>query len=131
MKNLIVLFLMLSVAAFAGEKKSTDKATAQKNKMGHSAEMMKSGPGHAMISVPTLQCNNCVNTVTAAVKKVDGVESVKVDLDKKIAHVNFDAKKVKVADIEKAIAAAGYDANKVKRDEKAHAKLPQCCQSKK
>ena len=30
--------------------------------------------------------------------------------------------------IEKAIAAAGYDANETKRDKKAYARLPKCCQ---
>ncbi|NIA28999.1 MAG: hypothetical protein GWP06_03690 [Actinobacteria bacterium] len=117
MKTLITLALLLSVAAFAGEKKEQ-----------HKMDMSK--PGHAMINVPTIQCDNCVKTVTAAVKKVDGVESIKIDLDKKVAHVNFDPKKVKLADIEKAIAASGYDANNVKRNKKAHDALSPCCQSK-
>ncbi len=117
MKKLIAFALLLSVAAFAGEKKEQHK-------------MDMSHPGHAMINVPTVLCDNCVKTVTTAVKKVDGVESITIDLDKKIAHVNFDPDKVKLIDIEKAIAASGYDANNIKRDEKAHANLPKCCQSK-
>ncbi|NOY57686.1 MAG: heavy-metal-associated domain-containing protein [Calditrichaeota bacterium] len=117
MKKLIALALLLSVAAFAGDKKDQHK-------------MDMSHPGHAMISVPTVQCDNCVKTITAAVKKVDGVKSIKIDLEKKVAHVNFDAKKVQVADIRNAIAAAGYDADDVKRVEKVYDALPKCCQSK-
>ena len=119
MKKLIALVLLLTVAAFAGDKKD--------HKAGDMHKMSKAG--HAMISLPTIQCDNCVKTVTAAVNKVKGVESIKIDLDKKVAHVNFDAKKVRVEEIRKAIAAAGYDADDVKRDEKAHAALPKCCQS--
>ncbi len=116
MRHLIALLVLFGVAGYAqhdhghGQKKETPK-------------------GHAMISVPTIQCETCVQTVEAAVKKVEGVKSVKVDLKEKIAHVNFDAEKTNQQKIEKAIAAAGYDANKTKRDEAAHAKLPKCCQS--
>jgi len=120
MKTIIALALMLTVAVFAGDKKGYD----------HNKEMHDhmSKAGHVMINVPTVKCNSCVKTVTTAVKKIDGVESIKIDLEKKVAHVNFDAKKVKPADIRKAIAASGYDADDVKRDEKAHANLPKCCQ---
>ena len=117
MKKLIVLALMLTVAAFAGEKKGQ-----------HKMDMSKGG--HVMINVPTVQCDNCVKTVTTALDKIDGVESVKIDLEKKVAHIKFDAKKVKADDLRKAIVAAGYDADDIKRDEKAHDALPQCCQSK-
>jgi len=117
MKKLIVLVMMLTVAAFAGEKKNM-----------HNMDMSKGG--HVMINVPTVQCDHCVKTVTGAMDKVDGVESVKIDLEKKMAHINYDAKKVKADDIRKAISSAGYDADDVKRDEKVHDALPACCQSK-
>jgi copper chaperone CopZ len=121
----LVLMLMLSVGASAADKKADVKAAQES---GHHAAMM-SDSSHAMISVPTVLCDNCVKTVTEALKKLDGVDSVRIDLGKKIAHVNFNGKKVKVIDIKKAIAAAGYDADDIKRDEKAYAKLPKCCQS--
>jgi len=85
--------------------------------------------GHALIMLPTIQCDTCVETIKSAVEKVQGVQSVSVDLKKKMAHVNFDSTKTSREKIEKAIAAAGYDANKTKRDEKAYAKLPMCCKS--
>ncbi len=116
MRQVIALLLLLGVAAYAqhdhnhGQKKETPK-------------------GHAMISVPTIQCETCVQTVEVAVKKVEGVKSVSVDLKEKVAHVNFNAAKTNQQKIENAIAAAGYDANKTKRDEVAHYNLPKCCQS--
>jgi copper chaperone CopZ len=85
--------------------------------------------GHAMIMLPTMQCDTCAETIKSAVEKVQGVRSVSVDIKNKMAHVNFDPAKTSQEKIEKAVAAAGYDANKMKRDEKAYAKLPMCCKS--
>jgi len=115
MRQIIALLLLFSLAAYAQHD----------HNHGQKKEMPK---GHAMISIPTIQCETCVKTVQLAVKKLAGVKSVSVDLKKKIAHVNFDPAKISLEKIEKAIAAAGYDANDVKRDEVAHAKLPKCCQ---
>jgi len=131
MKKVLVLMMMLSIAAFAGDKKEHDHSAHQAEMKAHqhSQDSSKEVKDHVMISVPTIQCDNCVSTVEKAVKKLEGVESVTVDLEKKMAHINYDEKKVKVADIENAITASGYDANKKKRDEKAHNALPQCCQS--
>ncbi len=128
MKNILFLLLVLSFAAFAGT--AQDKSQADHNMNGKQAtHMMNESEGHSMISVPTIQCTSCVKTITAALEKVDGVEKVNIDLEKKVAHVNYDAKKVKLNDLEKTIAASGYDANDVKRDEEAHSKLMPCCQS--
>lgn len=115
MKQIMVL-LLLVITIFACEKQQDQKNVIPQ--------------AHAMISVPTIQCQTCVETIQSVVKKVDGVVSVTVDLKEKIAHVNFDASKTSQEKIEKAIAGAGYDANTTKRDEEAHAKLPACCQSK-
>jgi len=115
MKQVLVL-LLFAFTVFSCDRQHDHKSVIQQ--------------GHAMISVPTIQCQTCVETIQSAVKKVAGVISVSVDLKEKTAHVNFDATKTNQGKIEKAIAAAGYDANNTKRDEEAHAKLPTCCQSK-
>jgi periplasmic mercuric ion binding protein len=99
------------------------------NQHDHNAPQKQTQSSMVMISLPTMQCNTCVETIQKAVEKVEGVQSVSVDLKKKMAHVNFDPAKTSQEKIEKAIAAAGYDANETKRDEKAHARLPMCCQS--
>jgi copper chaperone CopZ len=81
-----------------------------------------------MISLPTLKCDLCAETVQKAVQKVAGVQSVAVDLRNKTAQVEFDSLKTSLSTIEKAVSAAGYDAGAVKRDPKAYAGLPKCCQ---
>ena len=116
MNRTILIMLMFAAIVFAGEKQDQ-------------AKMDMTGKGHVMIQVPTVQCESCVETITTALDKVDGIKSVHIDLDKKIAHINYDDKKIKVEDIRNAIAATGYDADDVKRDEKAHHALPMCCQS--
>jgi periplasmic mercuric ion binding protein len=82
---------------------------------------------HRMISLPTVKCDLCAETVQKSAQKVAGVQSVTVDLGNKTAHVAFDSTKTSLAAIEKAVSAAGYDAGAVKRDPKAYAGLPKCC----
>jgi copper ion binding protein len=113
-KTAVTLLFIAAIGCFSGTRQD------------HAKRVPK---GHAMIMLPTMQCDTCVETIKSAVEKVQGVQSVNVDLKKKMAHVNFDPAKTSQEKIEKAIAAAGYDANKIKRDEKAYAKLPMCCKS--
>jgi copper chaperone CopZ len=114
MKKTIVLSLLLISAAFFCMKRP---------------DAAKSLPlAHATVSLPTLRCTTCVETIQSALAKAPGVQSVTVDLKAKTARVAFDSLKTSLPKIEKAIAAIGYDANQTKRDEKAHAGLPGCCQ---
>lgn len=79
------------------------------------------------VKVPTVQCGSCENTISTALKKVDGVEGVKINLETKMAEVSFAPDKVTVAKIENAIVKSGYAANDKKADPKAYENLPQCC----
>ena len=81
----------------------------------------------AEMKLPTLQCGACSSTVEKALKKVDGVKSVKVDLDNKTAKVTFAAKVTGVPALEQAVVKAGYAANDKKADPKAYANLAECC----
>jgi copper ion binding protein len=120
----IIVFSMLFVVSWCFGGNQHDHNTRQNKTQSSPAK-----PKVAMISLPTMQCNTCVETIQKAVEKVEGVQAVNVDLKKKMAHVDFDPTKTSREKIEKAIAAAGYDANETKRDEKAHAALPACCRS--
>ena len=115
MKKIIVPLLFFAAAVCFGSIQDD-----------HTKQALK---GHAMISLLTIQCNTCMETIQKTVEKVEGVQSIRIDLKTKTAHVNFDPAKTSLDKIEKAIGAAGYDANQTMRDEKAHAKLPECCQS--
>ncbi|MBX7151441.1 heavy-metal-associated domain-containing protein [bacterium] len=81
----------------------------------------------AVIKLPSAICGECANTITTAVKKVNGVNSIMVDTDTKLATVEFIPAMAKVSDIEQAIVMAGYDANDKKADATAFEKLPDCC----
>lgn len=87
----------------------------------------KSEATTAEVALPTLQCAACANTVETAVKKVEGVRDVSVDLDAKTAKVTFDANATDVSALEQAIAQAGYAANDKQADSAAYRQLPGCC----
>lgn len=82
-----------------------------------------------VVKVPTIVCNSCVSTITKALKKVNGVRTTKIDLEKKTATVSYVSTKTTLSKIEMAIAKAGYDANDTKRDPEAYEKLDACCKA--
>lgn len=59
------------------------------------------------LSVEGMTCQGCVDKVESAVKKVDGVESVDVDLQSNTAKVTY-ASAANLTSIEQAIADAGF-----------------------
>ena len=153
MKNIksvvLTLIVMLTISVLvAGCNKKDDNTTAkkettdtskppsqtmktddQKKEMSNSDNMNSSNKsnGMEMIKLPSMQCNICKKNIETAVGKVAGVSVVKVDKDKKIAHVEFDKSKTDLSKIEDAITAAGYDANGKKKDMKAYDELDECC----
>ena len=62
-----------------------------------------------VFDVEGMSCSHCVKAVTEAVEKLDGVTSVKVELEKNTAAVEFDAAKVSESAIRSAIEEEGYD----------------------
>ena len=79
------------------------------------------------VNLPTMQCGACENTISTALKGVEGVKEVKVDLKNKKVEVVFVANQVTVAKIEDAVVKSGYAANDKKADAQAYEKLPECC----
>lgn len=61
-------------------------------------------------NVEGMTCASCVAAVEKAVGKIEGVESVEVNLLTKSMNVNYDEDIVRKADIEKAVDKAGYSA---------------------
>jgi copper chaperone len=80
-----------------------------------------------VISLSTIQCNNCVRTIEKSLTKVQGIIEVNVNLEKKQAEVIFENTLTNLGAIEKAITDAGYNANEKVRDETAYNKLKKCC----
>jgi len=57
---------------------------------------------------PDISCENCQRAVEGAVGKVDGVQTVKVDIPTKSVHVEYDPQKVTIAKLEEVMDDAGY-----------------------
>ena len=62
----------------------------------------------AIIKVEGMSCVHCVNAVTNAVKALDGVDEVTVDLAAKTAEVVYDADRAALEQIKGAIEEEGY-----------------------
>ena len=60
------------------------------------------------LSVPDMKCAACPITVKKALKKVEGVENIEVNLEKKEALVTFDDAKTTVEALLEATKNAGY-----------------------
>lgn len=61
------------------------------------------------VPIEGMTCASCVSHVTRAVRKIDGVESVKVDLGSESAIVGFDDARTSLTEIAVAITQAGYE----------------------
>ncbi len=72
-------------------------------------------------------CEHCKETIEKALNKVDGVKSAVLNVETKIATVEYVTEKLTVDDLRNAISKAGYDADEVKRDARAYKRLPKCC----
>ncbi|MDR3149620.1 MAG: copper chaperone CopZ [Oscillospiraceae bacterium] len=63
-----------------------------------------------LIKVDGMSCKHCVKAVTDAVKALNGVKAVKVDLDAGTADVEYDTAAVTLESIKAAITEEGYEA---------------------
>ena len=61
------------------------------------------------IPIEGMTCTSCVAHITKTVRKVEGVETVKVDLGSESAIVGFDAARTSLTAIGEAIVEAGYE----------------------
>ena len=73
-------------------------------------------------------CGMCKTTIEKDLAFEKGVKSAELDLDTKILTVEFNAKKTTADKIRTRVTKVGYNADDKKRDPKAYAKLPACCQ---
>ena len=64
---------------------------------------------HAVLNVPSVSCNHCKMAIEGAVKALDGVDTVDVDVPAKSVSVEFDAPSVSLDAIEAAVREEGYE----------------------
>ncbi len=60
------------------------------------------------LKVSGMVCGDCTGKVTTALKTLDGIDKVTVDLKAGEAMVTYDSKQIAVPDMEKAVVAAGF-----------------------
>jgi len=61
-----------------------------------------------------IACTGCINTITDAIKKLNGIKDVDADVKTKIVTVTYDAEAVSSKQIEKAINDSGYKTETIK-----------------
>ena len=61
------------------------------------------------LDVPEVTCSHCIGAIEGAVGALEGVEAVKVDLDRKDVTVNYDESSVSLTSIISAIEGEGYE----------------------
>jgi copper chaperone len=61
-----------------------------------------------VLSVPEVTCEHCVNALEGAVGALDGVDTVKVDLERKDITINYDESQVGRENFVGAITGEGY-----------------------
>lgn len=61
------------------------------------------------LKVEGMSCAHCVNAVESSVGELQGVSSVKVDLENGAVAVNFDDSKTSLGEIKETIEDQGYD----------------------
>lgn len=73
-------------------------------------------------------CEMCKERLERNLGLSKGVKEAELNLDNKVMTVKYNPKKTDVASIKEIIMKTGYDADDVVADQKAHDKLPKCCQ---
>ncbi len=130
--KILILFMLLSTTTAFGQDGQncacghSEPSNAQTMQMQHKMSMPNNG-SHAMVKLPTIQCGLCKARIEGALIKSPGVLSIDVDVETKMAHINYDSEKTTQAMIEEAITMLGYQANKSLANQEAYKKLPACC----
>ncbi len=74
------------------------------------------------------KCNDCKERLEHNISFEKGVKSVELDNETKILTVVYKTAKTNKEKIKIAITKVGYDADEMPADQKAHDRLPACCQ---
>jgi periplasmic mercuric ion binding protein len=117
--------LALATILFVGCKNSASKPSEDSTESGTNKEVAAAvKPETASFTIDGMTCpEGCAKTIEKKLSEMDGVQSAKVDFDKKQATVNFDLDKLKSDDLVKAVETTGdgqtYKVSNVKTETKA------------
>ena len=73
-------------------------------------------------------CNDCKERLEHDMAFEKGVKSVELDLDTKVLTITYKENKTTEEKLKTAVTKIGYDADEMPADQKAHDRLPACCQ---
>ena len=65
-----------------------------------------------ILGIEGMTCDNCVATLTRALKKVEGIKDVNIDRGNARATIKFDTTKTNIAAIHETIERSGYKATR-------------------
>ena len=74
-------------------------------------------------------CSMCETTIETEMLYVKGVQSVKLNLDSNLIHVDYKPNKTNPDKLRQAVSKLGYMADDVTPDPEARKALPDCCQA--
>lgn len=88
----------------------------------------KNGIQKAVISTPTVNCEDCKSRIENRIVHEYGVSSIKADYRHHTVTAVWYTDRTNIENIKTALANLGYDADDVKADPDAYKKLPKTCQ---
>lgn len=110
MKKTLLMAAAIAATAIGGLALATVSKSANKETVSASVEATQST---AKFSIEKMTCATCPISVRKAMKRVDGVKSVEVDFETKVATVVYDPALTTAADIAAASTNVGYPATEI------------------
>lgn len=105
MKSNKIIILLLTVFLLTG----LGSKIYANSKIMNETTIIKETEKKVVFRCKGIGCTGCTNTITEAVKKLDGIKEVSSDVKTKMIKVTFDSEKVSAKEIEKAINDSGYE----------------------
>ncbi len=119
--------------SYANERATVayDPARVQPDALIHAVENAGYGATIATLDLPIagMTCNNCANTISRTLRRVDGVLEAEASYASERAHVRYLPSMVEVSDIKRAIRDAGYSVIEVAGDDEAQVDAEQAARA--
>ncbi len=119
----VITVLAVAITFFVGCKKNEIKSSDSLETVSKKEITAAVKPQTALFTIDGMTCpEGCAKTIEKKLSEMEGVQSAKVDFDKKQATVNFDLDKLKSEDLVKAVETTGdgqtYKVSNVKTETK-------------
>jgi len=99
-----------AIITYDDEKISINQLIEAIVDVGYDATVVHDEVESISFKIEGMTCASCAQNVDRAVRKLDGVSELSVNIATDKMHISFDHNKLKISDIKKAVYDAGYDA---------------------